>query len=159
MGSKPTREGQTETCPECKEQGREITVTSVNKPYQGKPRLSWRNSDGSAHSAKTPDGKWKHVASKQEGIDVSNGRSTTVESPKTTSEPKTIWPVLSDLSDVQEALYGADDLIEAMAVEKTRKANPGLEESNPHLFGQIVSSRSHRIALVNLAKAIKDGPQ
>ena len=159
MVSKPTQEGQKQICPDCKADGRDIEIHAENKPYQGQDRLSWRNPDGSSHAKKTAQGDFVHVGSDEEGKAAYYGGSATgrpvAEKAKTSYNTK--WPDLPELSDTQQALYAADDLIEAIAVDKARTACPELETGNPGLFGQIVSAKSHRIALVNLAKAIKDG--
>lgn len=163
MLQKPTREGEQKECPECGG-----SIKSMNKPYENKPRLSWRNSDGSAHSVRDSTGKWVHVKSKEEADRVKKGdwpkepEKTDAKKPvsksdwnKDTPNLKTVWPKFESDNDRVQALYDADELIVAMAVEKTKVQNPGLD-SNGNLFGQIVSASSHRIALVNLARAIKE---
>jgi|APSaa5957512535_1039671.scaffolds.fasta_scaffold77781_1 hypothetical protein len=156
MLQKPTREGEQKDCPECGGK-----IISKNKPYEGQDRLSWRNPDQSSHQTKDSLGKWVHVKSKEEADKAKKGdwNSKSVSTQKVAAEekpPVIVWPKLPELTDDQQALYAADDLVEAMAVEKTRLQHPGLEESNPNVFGQIVSAKSQRIAFVNLAKVFRD---
>ena len=147
MLQKPTREGEQMTCPECGG-----TIISENKPFNGIARLSWRNLDGSSHSRKDSAGKWVHVKSTEEAARTKSSPTSDDIYPI----KRTVWPTMPELSDDQRALYAADDLIEAMAVEKPRKQHPGMEEKNPNVFGQIVSAKSQRIAFVNLAKVFRD---
>ena len=56
----PVAVGEKKTCPECQNKDIEIEVHAVETMYQGNPRLSWKNPNGTSHIKRENDGTFVH---------------------------------------------------------------------------------------------------